>query len=90
MMRSGSHNYENVYSDDKDYVRDMVLGIGIGVASSLALSSIMANLLYGVAPTDPVAFLLMAPVLMIIALLAAFMPVRRALAVHPTETLRHE
>jgi predicted permease len=70
--------------------RDMALGIAIGVASSLALSSIMANLLYGVTPTDPVAFVLIAPALMTIALTAAFMPVRKALAVDPSETLRHE
>jgi predicted permease len=69
---------------------DMALGIVIGVASTLALSSIMANLLYGVTPTDPVAFVLIAPALMTIALTAAFMPVRKALAVDPSETLRHE
>jgi ABC-type antimicrobial peptide transport system permease subunit len=69
---------------------DMALGILIGVASTLALSNIMANLLYGVKPTDPVAFVLIAPALMTIALTAAFMPVRKALAVDPSETLRHD
>jgi predicted permease len=69
---------------------DMALGILIGVSSTLALSHIMANLLYGVTPTDPVAFVLIAPALMTIALTAAFMPVRKALAVAPSETLRHD
>jgi ABC-type antimicrobial peptide transport system permease subunit len=62
----------------------------IGGASALALSRIMSSLLYGVTPTDPVAFVLIGPALMIIALTAAFMPVRKALAVNPSEALRHD
>jgi predicted permease len=69
---------------------DMALGIVIGVASALALSRIMSSLLYEVTPTDPMAFMLIAPALMAIALTAAFMPVRKALAVDPCEALRHE
>ncbi len=69
---------------------DMALGIMIGGASALALSRIMSSLLYGVTPTDPVAFVLIGPALMIIALTAAFMPVRKALAVNPSEALRHD
>jgi ABC-type antimicrobial peptide transport system permease subunit len=69
---------------------DMALGIMIGGASALALSRIMSSLLYGVTPTDPVAFALIGPVLMTIALAAAFMPVRKALAVDPSEALRHD
>jgi ABC-type antimicrobial peptide transport system permease subunit len=68
----------------------MALGIMIGGASALALSRIMSSLLYGVTPTDPVAFALIGPVLMTIALAAAFMPVRKALAVDPSEALRHD
>jgi len=71
-------------------VRDMALGITIGGASALALSRVMSGLLYGVTPTDPVAFVLIGPALMAIALTAAFVPVRRALAVDPAEALRHD
>jgi putative ABC transport system permease protein len=52
------------------------------------LSRVMSGLLYGVTPTDPVAFMLIAPALMAIALTAAVVPVRRALAVDPAEALR--
>jgi predicted permease len=69
---------------------DMAVGVMIGGASALALSRIMSSLLYGVTPTDPVAFALIGPALMTIALTAAFMPVRKALAVNPSEALRHE
>jgi predicted permease len=69
---------------------DMALGITIGVASALALSRVMSSLLYGVTPTDPVAFVLIGPALMTVALTAAFMPVRKALAVNPCEALRQD
>jgi putative ABC transport system permease protein len=69
---------------------DMALGIMIGGASALALSRVMSSLLYGVTPTDPVAFVLIGPALMTVALIAAFMPVRRALAVNPSEALRQD
>jgi hypothetical protein len=41
-------------------VRDMALGITIGGASALVLSRVMSSLLYGVTPTDPVAFVVIA------------------------------
>jgi ABC-type antimicrobial peptide transport system permease subunit len=72
----------------KQAVLDMTVGIAIGVPSALALSSIMANLLYGVTPTDPIAFVLAAPVLVAVAAASTFMPVRRALAIDPSEALR--
>jgi hypothetical protein len=60
-------------------VIDMVVGILIGGMSALALGRLMSGLLFGVTPTDPIAFGLMGPALLAIALAAAFMPVRRAL-----------
>ena len=50
----------------------------------------MSSLLYGVTPTDPVAFVMIGPALMTVALTAAFMPVRKALAVNPCEALRQD
>jgi putative ABC transport system permease protein len=71
-------------------VRDMALGITIGGASALVLSRVMSSLLYGITPTDPVAFVVIGPALMAIAVTAAFVPVRRALSVDPSEALRHD
>ncbi len=71
-------------------VIDMVVGILIGGMSALALGRLMSGLLFGVTPTDPIAFGLMGPALLAIALAAAFMPVRRALSVDPSEALRHD
>jgi predicted permease len=67
---------------------DMVIGIVIGLLSALALGRITSSLLHGVAPTDPWAFLLIVPALATIALLASFVPVRRALQVNPCVALR--
>lgn len=69
---------------------DMGIGLAIGLASALALSRLMERLLHGVTPTDPVAFAPVVPALLAIALVAAFVPVRRALAIAPSEALRHE
>jgi predicted lysophospholipase L1 biosynthesis ABC-type transport system permease subunit len=69
---------------------DLTIGIAIGVVSALALSRIMSSLLYGVTPTDPIAFISIVPPLVAVAVAAAFMPVRRALAVEPSEALRYE
>ena len=71
-------------------VLDMAVGVTIGVGTALALSRVMSSLLYNVSPTDPVAFLLILPPLLLIALVATFMPIRKALAVEPAEALRYE
>ncbi len=68
----------------------MVIGIGLGLLSALALSRITSNLLYGVAPTDLLAFLFIIPALMAIALLASFVPVRNALKVDPCVAIRQQ
>jgi len=71
-------------------VLDMTLGITVGLATALSLSRVMSSLLYGVTPTDPIAFALIAPALLAVALTAAYVPVRRALSVGPSEALRNE
>jgi putative ABC transport system permease protein len=65
-------------------------GIGIGLAAALALSRVMASLVYGASPTDPVVFAGVASFLFAIAVLAAWLPARRAAAVDPAIALRHE
>lgn len=74
----------------KQSLADMGLGLALGIGAALASSHVLSSLLYGVTPTDAWAFLLIAPPLLLVALVATFMPVRRALAVEPSEALRHE
>ncbi len=74
----------------KQSLLDMVIGITIGVGAAFALSRVMSSLLYDVAPTDPIAFVLIVPPLFLVTLVATFMPIRKALAVEPSEALRYE
>ena len=74
----------------KDGLLLTLAGVVIGGLAAVGLTRLFESQLYGVTPTDPVAFVLIGPALMTIALTAAFMPVRRALAVDPSEALRHD
>jgi putative ABC transport system permease protein len=67
-----------------------VVGILLGSAGALALARVLANLLFGVTPADPVTFLAMALLLTSVALAAAYLPARRAALLDPARALRHE
>ncbi|MCA9736051.1 MAG: ABC transporter permease, partial [Gemmatimonadetes bacterium] len=65
-------------------------GLVVGVLLALALGSTLRSMLYGVASTDPLTFLLAVPVLMAGAFLATWIPARRATRVDPTSAMRAE
>src|SRR5262249_4516117 len=64
------------------------LGIGAGVLVAAAASSIMSSVLYGVRPHDPGVFLSVPVLLFIVAILASYIPARRATQVDPNVALR--
>ena len=66
------------------------LGVAIGVAAALGLSSFMASLLYGVSATDPVTYAVLALALVGTATLASWVPAHRASRVDPSRALRAE
>jgi ABC-type antimicrobial peptide transport system permease subunit len=59
-----------------------------GLLFALGLSKIIASLLYGVSATDPLTFLLISVLLAAVALLASFLPARRATKVDPVMAIR--
>jgi putative ABC transport system permease protein len=74
----------------KQGITMVLIGLVLGLAASFAATRIVASYLFGVTPFDPVTFI-SAPILMlIVALLACFVPARRATKVDPLVALRYE
>jgi len=71
-------------------LRLALVGAVIGIAAALALTRVVRSLLYAVTPTDPLTFAAVTVLLLLVALLACWLPARRAARVDPVVALRSE
>src|SRR5262245_16083859 len=67
-----------------------LLGVGLGLLAAVVFTRLMEKLLFGVSTSDPLTFIAVALLLSLVALLACWIPARRATRVNPLAALRHE
>jgi ABC-type antimicrobial peptide transport system permease subunit len=66
------------------------VGVAIGLGAAAALTRLMKSLLFGISPLDPLTYTAVPVVLVAAAVLASYLPARRAAAVDPVEALKAE
>ncbi|MGA3024985.1 MAG: ABC transporter permease [Bryobacteraceae bacterium] len=67
-----------------------IAGVAFGICGSLMLSRLLASLLYGVNATNPLMLAAVSVIMLVVAVLASWLPARRATRIDPVQTLRHE
>ena len=86
----GAHRRDILRLILRQGMRLTLIGVGIGMIAAMALTRLMSSLLFGVSPTDPRTFASAIALLTFVALLASYIPARRAMRVEPMIALHYE
>jgi ABC-type antimicrobial peptide transport system permease subunit len=89
-MALGAQRLDVLRTVLSDGARMTIVGVAIGVVAALGLTRLMSSMLFGIKPNDPITFGAVAVLLCGIALLACYLPARRAMSVDPMVALRYE
>jgi ABC-type antimicrobial peptide transport system permease subunit len=89
-MALGAQRFHVLSMVLRDGARMTLAGMAIGLGAALGLTRLMASMLFGVKPTDPITFGVVAAGLCGVALFACYLPARRAMRVDPMVALRYE
>ncbi|MEO7218455.1 MAG: FtsX-like permease family protein, partial [Gemmatimonadaceae bacterium] len=69
-------------------VQYAVFGIVVGIVATLLIMRVLGSVLYGVSPNDPTTLVVVSAIMLLIAILASYVPAQRAMSVDPAEALR--
>jgi putative ABC transport system permease protein len=89
-MALGASNSDVLKMVVSDGMKPILIGVVIGLAAALALSRLIASLIFGVRPNDPLTFCVVAFTLLSVGILANILPAYRATRIQPVRTLREE
>jgi ABC-type antimicrobial peptide transport system permease subunit len=87
-MALGAGQRSVVWMVLRDSMLLVLVGVIVGLAASFAVTRWLTTLLYGITPTDPVTFAAIPALMAVVALIAGYLPARRASAVDPANALR--
>ena len=89
-MALGAHRTSVVWTIVRDALLPVFAGIAVGIGGALAMAGLVSKFLFGVAPHDPLSMVMSVAAMLVVALLAALIPARRASRVQPMQALRYE